>query len=63
MSRTGNAYPDMEGVQYQEHQKPRWIAHTSGYDAPDGLDGLFYKARDDRTWGDGERHLREELLR
>ncbi|WP_158754530.1 hypothetical protein [Streptomyces sp. NRRL F-2580] len=38
-SRAGNAYPDMEVVQYQKHQKPRWIAHdsmahTSGCDAP-----------------------------
>ncbi|MCX4807690.1 hypothetical protein OG594_39875 [Streptomyces sp. NBC_01214] len=30
VSRTGNAHPDVEVVQYQEHQKPRWIAHTSG---------------------------------
>ncbi|MFF2787854.1 hypothetical protein ACFVT6_13950 [Streptomyces sp. NPDC058049] len=54
MRRTGNAYPDMEVVQYQKHQKPRWIAHdsmdrTSGYDPPDRLEGLFCKGRDDRT--------------
>ncbi|MEU6901659.1 RHS repeat domain-containing protein [Streptomyces virginiae] len=58
VSRTGNAYPDMEVVQYQRHHKPRWIAHdsmahTTGYDAPDGLDGLFYKDRDHRTWVNG----------
>ncbi len=58
VSRTGNAYPDMEVVQYQKSQKGRWIArdamaHTSGYDAPDGLDGLFYKDRKDRTWVNG----------
>ncbi|MFI8387559.1 hypothetical protein [Streptomyces sp. NPDC085540] len=57
-SRTGNAYPDMEVVQYQKHQKPRWIAHdsiadTSGYHALDGLDGLFYMDRDDRTGVNG----------
>ncbi|MFD6974176.1 hypothetical protein [Streptomyces sp. NPDC059979] len=39
VSRTGNAYPDMEVVMYQKYQKPRWIAHdsvahTSGYGAP-----------------------------
>ncbi|MFC6987216.1 transposase family protein [Streptomyces cirratus] len=58
VSRTGNAYPDMEVVQYQRHQKPRWIAHdsmahTSGYDAPDGLDGVLLKDRDHRTWVNG----------
>ncbi|MFG2989165.1 hypothetical protein ACGFZK_07690 [Streptomyces sp. NPDC048257] len=58
VSRAGNAYPDMEVVQDRKHQKPRWIAHdsmahTSGYDARDGLDGLFSEDRDDRTWVNG----------
>ncbi|WP_229886431.1 RHS repeat domain-containing protein [Streptomyces subrutilus] len=58
VSRTGNAYPDMEVVQYQPGHGAKWIAkdsmaHTSGYDAPDGLDGLFYKDRDHRTWVNG----------
>ncbi|MEJ8640549.1 hypothetical protein WKI68_02105 [Streptomyces sp. MS1.HAVA.3] len=29
------------------------VSRTSGYGAPDGLDGLFYKDRDDRTWVNG----------
>lgn len=37
-------------VRYQKHQRPRWgghdvMARTSGYDAPDGLGGLFHKDR------------------
>ncbi len=54
MSRTGKAYPDMEVVQFQRSRKARWIArdsmvHTSGYDAPDGLDGLFCNDRKARA--------------
>lgn len=58
VSRTGNAYPDMEVVQYQKGQKPRWgafdaMAHTSGYDAAPLFGGMVYNDRDHRTWVNG----------
>ncbi|MER6778686.1 MULTISPECIES: RHS repeat-associated core domain-containing protein [unclassified Streptomyces] len=58
VSRSDNAYPDMEVVQYRRNSSARWIAHdsmahTSGYDAPDGLGGIFFKELDHRTWING----------
>ncbi|WP_331741661.1 RHS repeat-associated core domain-containing protein [Streptomyces sp. NBC_01006] len=58
VSRSDNAYPDMEVVQYRKNHSVRWIAHdsmahTSGYDAPDGLGGVVFKELDHRTWVNG----------
>ncbi|MGW6710771.1 RHS repeat domain-containing protein, partial [Streptomyces sp. NPDC054956] len=56
--RSGNAYPDMEAVQYRKGQGARWIgqdsmAHTSGYDAPDAFGGIFFPEIMQRTWVNG----------
>ncbi|AWZ18254.1 RHS repeat-associated core domain-containing protein [Streptomyces sp. ICC1] len=59
VTRSGNAYPDMEAVQYRQGQDARWIgqdrmAHESGYDALDAFGGIFLKDIDQRTWVNGD---------
>ncbi|WP_435059453.1 RHS repeat domain-containing protein [Streptomyces sp. bgisy060] len=53
VSRKGDAYPDMEVVQYRANQGPRVIA-TDGMASPRGLDSApFWGKKIDKTWTDG----------